>query len=123
MMNDERKKEPDLSKRTKSFSLRVIRLYVAIAKDTLTEVLGKQLLRSATSVGAQYREARRARSRAEFCSKVQCCIQEMEESIYWLELIVESGVVKASLLTDLQQEAEELMAILVASVKTAKRRA
>jgi len=114
-------REPDLMKRTKSFSLRVIRLYVAIVKDALSEVLGKQLLRSATSVGAQYREARRARSRAEFCSKVQCCIQEMEESIYWLELIAESGVVKPTLLADLQTEANELLAILVASVKTAKR--
>jgi four helix bundle protein len=119
-MNDERRKSPDLLLRTKSFALRVIRLYTAISKDTLTEVLGKQVLRSATSVGAQYREARRARSRAEFCSKVQCCVQEMEETVYWLELIADSEIVKKSRLIELQREANELLAILITSVKTAK---
>lgn len=119
-MNDERRRDSGLSVRTKDFSLRVIRLYNAIKKDTIGEVLGKQMLRSATSVGAQYREARRARSRAEFCSKVQCCVQEMEETVYWLELVSESGVVKSTRLGDLQREANELLAILIASVKTAR---
>jgi four helix bundle protein len=118
MMNE--KEGRDLQARTKDFALRVIRLYSSLPKTTVSQVLGKQLLRSGTSVGAQYREAARARSRAEFISKVESSSQELEETTYWLELLAESGVVPQALIVTLLKEADELMAILVSSVKTAK---
>jgi len=80
------------------------------------------LLRSGTSVGAHYREASRARSTKEFISKIEDGIQELDETLYWLELLVEGEIVPASRLDELMQEANELVAILVASVKTAKKR-
>jgi len=100
--------------------LRVIRLYGALPKTTDAQVLGKQLLRSGTSVGAHYREAIRARSVAEFVSKIEGGLQELEETSYWLELLVESGIVSADRLVELRKEAEELIAMFVSSVKTAK---
>jgi four helix bundle protein len=80
------------------------------------------MLRSGTSVGAHYREAVRARSTAEFVSKIEGGLQELEETVYWLELLEESGIVPKNRITELSQEAEELTAILVSSVKTAKKR-
>src|SRR5690349_12038859 len=112
----------NLAGRTKSFALRVVRLYGSLPQKTEAQVLGKQLLRCGTWVGADYREAMRARSRAEFISKVEGGLQELEETSYWPELLVESGILPAKRLADLQQEADELTAILVASVKTAKER-
>jgi four helix bundle protein len=85
-------------------------------------VLGKQVLRSGTSVGAHYREARRGRSTAEFVSKIEAGLQELEETMYWLELLADGGIVAAQRCADLYKEADELMAILVSSVKTAKKR-
>ena len=122
-MNDEVRKDrkQDLSVRTKDFALRIVRMYVKLPKSPLSEVLGKQVLRSGTSVGAHYREARRARSTAEFISKLEVAIQELDETGYWLELICESKVVRGDLLAELRDEVRELLAILVASVKTAKR--
>src|SRR5438874_13757251 len=111
----------DLRARTKAFALRVIRLYVALPKTTEAQVIGKQLLRSGTSVGAHYREAKRARSTAEFISKIECGLQELDETIYWLELLSESEIVPESRLSSLKTEAEELMKILVSSAKTAKK--
>lgn len=124
-MNDERgtrneSNPPDLRERTKAFALRIIRLYVSLPRSTEAQVIGKQILRSGTSVGAQYREAKRARSTAEFISKVESGLQELEETVYWLELLVDSEIVPSSRLKDLCQEADELTAILVPSVKTAK---
>jgi four helix bundle protein len=113
----------DLKSRTKAFALRVVRLYSALPKATEAQVLGRQMLRSGTSVGAQYREAKRARSTAEFISKIETGLQELEETIYWLELLQEAEIVQASFLRGLLKEAEELTAIFVASVKTAKRSA
>ena len=110
----------DLRARTKAFALRVIRLYVALPKTTEAQVIGKQVLRSGTSVGAHYREAKRARSTSEFVSKIEGGLQEFEETVYWLELLTESGIIPNNRLTDLLHEAEELTAILVSSVKTAK---
>ncbi len=110
----------DLKARTKTFALRIIRLYSALPKTTEAQVIGKQVLRSGTSIGAQYAEATRARSASEFISKIESGLQELEETIYWLELLIESEIIKAEKLVNLQQEANELMAILVASVKTAK---
>jgi four helix bundle protein len=110
----------DLKVRTKEFALRIIRLYVALPKTTEAQVIGKQILRSGTSVGAQYREATRARSTAEFVSKIESGSQELEETMYWLELLAEAKIFGEDKLKLLHPEAEELMAILVASVKTAK---
>lgn len=85
-------------------------------------MIGKQLLRSGTSVGAHYREASRARSDAEFISKVEGGLQELDESTYWMELLTESGIVTPARLKELQQEADELTAILVTCVRKAKAR-
>ncbi|SRR5712692_2035711 len=111
----------DLRARTKSFALRVIRVYSSLPRTTEAQVLGKQVLRSGTSVGAHYREATRARSPAEFISKIEGALQELEETVYWLELLVEANVVSESRLCELLREAEELIAIFVTSAKTAKR--
>ncbi len=120
MMNEG--KERDLKVRTKRFALRVIKLFTALPKITEAQVIGKQVLRSGTSVGAQYREACRARSNAEFISKIESSLQELDETAYWFELLVESEIVKAEKLKDLQNEAEQLTAILVSSAKTAKQK-
>ena len=111
----------DLRAGTKSFALRVIRVYSSLPRTTEAQVLGKQVLRSGTSVGAHYREATRARSPAEFISKIEGALQELEETVYWLELLIEASIVNESRLSELLREAEELMAIFVSSAKTAKR--
>jgi four helix bundle protein len=107
--------------RTKQVALEIIRLYASLPKKTEALVLGKQLLRSGTSVGAHYREAQRARSNAEFIGKFEGGMQELEETRYWLELHEEGWIVEGDRVSILQKEANELMAIMVASVKTAKR--
>lgn len=112
----------DILDRTKAFALRIIRLYVALPKSTEAQVLGKQLLRSGTSVGAQLREGKRSRSNAEMISKIESALQELEETGYWLELLMGASIIKAQLLADLQRETDELIAILVTSVKTLKSR-
>lgn len=119
MMSDESK---DLKQRTKDFALRIIRMYCALPKSTEAQVLGRQILRSGTSVGAHYREGMRARSDAEFISKLEGGLQELEETGYWLELLGESKIVEQAKLSDLIQEADELTAMLTASVKTVKKR-
>jgi four helix bundle protein len=118
MMNDESR---DLKRRTKLWALSIIRLYSSLPRTTEAQVIGKQALRSGTSVGAHYREAIRARSNAEFVSKIECGLQELEETRYWLELLIESGILVQDRLHDLFGEAEELTKIFVASAKTAKR--
>jgi len=110
----------DLRKRTKDFALRIVRLYAALPKNAIAQVLGKQILRSGTSVGAQYREACRAKSNADFISKIEGALQELDETLYWLEMIAESGVVAASRLDSLRKEAEELIAMFVTIVKGVK---
>ena len=111
----------DLKTRTKRFALRVIRLYGALPKSAEAQVLGKQMLRSGTSVGAHYRVGVRARSTAEFISKLEGGMQELEETSYWFELILESGIVTENKMDDLMNEANELMAILTTIVKKTKR--
>ncbi|MBA3321015.1 MAG: four helix bundle protein [Pyrinomonadaceae bacterium] len=118
--NVDARAERDLQARTKAFALRVIKLYGSLPKTTEAQVIGKQVLRSGTSVGAHYREAMRARSTAEFISKVEGGLQELEETAYWLELLVESEIVVPAKLTNLLQEAREVTAMLVASARTAK---
>ncbi len=87
-----------------------------------TQVIGKQIFRSGTSVGAHVREARRSRSDAELISKYEVALQELDETLYWMELLTASGFSSYNALPELQKEADELIAILVASVKTIKRR-
>ncbi len=112
----------DLKPRTKAFALRVIRMYSKLTKnDTVAQVLGKQVLRSGTSVGANYREASRGRSKAEFISKIGDCLKEIEESEYWLELLVESGCVSNSKMADLLDETRQLIAIFTTIDKKSKR--
>jgi four helix bundle protein len=118
MMNE----RPDILGRTKDFALRIVRLYAALPKTTEAQVIGKQLLRAGTSVGAHLREGKRSRSGAEMISKAEGALQELEETVYWLELLADSGIVKLGLLGDLMKEADELTAILVTSVKTLKSR-
>lgn len=112
----------DLANRTKQFALAVIRLYSRLPKSVEAQVIGRQLLQSGTSVGAQYREAIRAKSVADFINKVEGSLQELEETQYWFELLDESGIVgDTATLKVLMKEADELIAILVSSVRTAKR--
>lgn len=111
-----------LRDRTKSFALRVIKLYAALPKSELARLLGRQVVRSGTSPGAHCREAFRARSDAEIISKLETALQEMDETIYWLELLTESGIVRRQRLEPLIAEANEIIAITVTSVKTIKKR-
>jgi four helix bundle protein len=97
--------EKDLLPRTKKFARRIIRLYCALPKSTEAQVLGKQALRSGTSVGANYREANRGRSKAEFIAKVGDCLKEADETAYWLELMIEENIVAAKKLQPLLNEA------------------
>jgi four helix bundle protein len=110
----------DLRVRTKQFALRVIRLYTSLPKTTEAPVMGKQVLRSGTSVGAQYREAQRAKSDADFISKVEGSLQELDETAYWLELLRDSGMVSAEKLHPLLKETDERIAIFVTIVKKVK---
>ena len=102
----------DLKPRTKAFALRVIRMYSKLSRsDAVAQVLGKQVLRSGTSVGANYREASRGRSKAEFISKIGDCLKEIEETEYWLELLMESGCVSPTRMAGLLDETRQLTAI------------
>ncbi len=96
-------------------------MYSALPKSTKAQVIGKQVLRSGTSVAANYREASRARSNAEFISKLGIVEQELDETQLWLELLVESGIVPEAKLGPLIAETDELLKIIVSSIKSAKR--
>ena len=120
MPDDKGFQREDLRRRTKSFALRIIKLYAALPKSTEAQVLGKQLLRSGTSVGAHYREAVRARSKAEYISKVGGGLQELEESIYWMELLSDAALIAPQKLDSLIAEANELIAIFVTLSNRAK---
>jgi len=121
-MKDETNRPRDLKGRTKEFALSVIRLYASLPKSSEAQVLGRQMLRSGTSVGAHYREANRSRSNAEFVSKIEGGLQELEETGCWLELLLESGIVPAARGNQLIAEVNELTAILVTTVRNVKRR-
>ena len=99
-----KKEVADLRSRTKEFALRIIRLYSGLSKETEAQVIGRQMIRSGTSVGANYREAYRARSKAEFVAKVGECLKEVEETGYWLELLVESGIASEERLASARNE-------------------
>jgi four helix bundle protein len=111
----------DFRKRTKDFALEIIRLYSSLPKQlTEVQVCGKQLLRSGTSVAANFREAYRARSTAEFISKLEQCLQEADESQLWLELLKEGCSINNENIDTLWQECDELIAIMVTWVKKSK---
>ena len=110
----------DLRQRTKQFSLRIIRLYSSLPETAVARVIGNQVLRSGTSVGAHYREATRARSTVEFVSKLDGGLQELDETEYWLELLVEGNIVASNKLSDLLKETDELIAIFTTCSKNAK---
>jgi four helix bundle protein len=116
------KKNEDLKERTKRFALRIIRLYTSLPRTTEAQVIGKQVLRSGTSVGAHYREAQRAKSDADFISKIEGGLQELDETAYWLELLVEADIVPADKLNPLLTETDELIAIFVTIVTKVKKR-
>jgi four helix bundle protein len=109
-----------MKERTKNFALRVIRLCRTLSPSQEGKIIGRQLLRSATSVGANYRAVCRARSRADFVSKLGVVLEEADESLFWLELVVDAKLARAGAVQLLRQEASELVAILTASLCTAK---
>ena len=110
----------DLQGRTKQFGIRTIRLIDSLPKSKSAGVIGRQLLRSATAVGANYRAACRGRSRADFVSKLGIALEEADESLYWLEMLVESGLLSKKRVANLVDEAHQIVSILAASSKTAK---
>ncbi len=115
--------EREFKERTRNLALRVIRLVGSLPKTPVAEVIGKQLLRSGTSVGANYRAACRARSRMDAISKLSIVEEEADESIYWVDLLVESGLVAKKNVEGLLKEMDEVLAMVVASIKTMRRNA
>ena len=113
----------NLEQRTKTFSLAVIRLFGSLPRNSLpAEIIGKQVLRSATSVGAQYREAMRGRSKEEFAAKLGSSLQELHETVYWFELLAEASIITKEKISPVYKEALELTAMITASLKTIKAR-
>jgi four helix bundle protein len=112
----------DLRSRTSEFALRIIRLYVTLPKTTEAQVIGKQVLRSGTSVGAHYREGHRAKSDADIVNKFEGALQELDETDYWLDLLVKAEIVSASKLEPLIKETNELIAIFTTIVTKIKNR-
>ena len=118
-----RSRPEELRDRTKAFALRVIRLFRSLPYKTDTQVLGKQLLRCGTSVAANYRAVCRARSKAEFVARLGIVAEEADEAVLWLELLIESGILKSEMTEELLKEARELAAILTASRERARKAA
>jgi four helix bundle protein len=110
----------DLKVRTKEYALSIIRLFAELPKRTEAQLMGRQALRSGTSVGAQYREASRAKSNADFISKIEGSLQELEETECWLELLAESGLIPEQRLAALKRETSELKGIFVSIVRNIK---
>jgi four helix bundle protein len=112
----------ELKKRTKQFAIRIVRLCQALPRRDEARVIGRQVLRSGTSVAANYRAVCRARSKAEFISKIGVVVEEIDEAVFWLELLVDTGIVAQARMESLQKEATELLAIFAASQHTARTR-
>src|SRR4051794_33334479 len=112
----------DLKAGTKAFALRIIKLYTALPHSTEAQVLGKQILRSGTSVGAHYHEACRAKSDADFINKIEGGLQELDETTYWIDLISAANIFPEERLGPLRNEAEELISMFVTMVKHVKSR-
>jgi four helix bundle protein len=111
----------ELQSRTKQLGIRIIRLVDSLPRTTTAEVVGNQLLRAGTSTGANYRAACRAKSKKDFIYKLRIAIEEADESLYWLELLIEAEIISESRLTNLTAEISEIIAILTASANTARR--
>ena len=110
----------ELRERTKKFALRIVRLVAALPRGRIGDVLGRQILKSGTSIGANYREALRGSSRKHFLSITEIVVRETDETLYWLELLAESGSVKPSRLAELIQECGELLAIFAKTAKSVR---
>jgi len=110
----------EMKNRTKALAVRVVRLVEALPRSGAAVVLGKQLLRSGTSVGANYRAACRGKTKKDFVAKLGIVEEECDETMYWIELLVETGIVKANRVAALLSEANEILAIMVASIKSAR---
>ncbi|MGI9105896.1 MAG: four helix bundle protein [Pyrinomonadaceae bacterium] len=110
----------EMKQRTRAFALRVIRLVEALPKTKTDDVVGKQLLRCGTSVGANYRASCRAKSPADFIAKMGIVEEEADETIYWIEMLIESGLVEKDRVAGLPDEANQIVAIVVSSIKTAR---
>jgi four helix bundle protein len=117
-MNSE--KHQELRTRTKAFALRIIRMSQALPRNREANVILNQVLRSATGISANYRAAGRSRSKAEFIAKIGAVVEEADETVFWLEMLADSGIVRPEKLANLQAEATELVAIFTASRKTAR---
>ena len=110
----------ELRKRAKQFALRIVKLFRALPRSPVAQIMGRQLLRSGTSVAANYRAVCRARSKAEFVAKIGVVVEEADETVFWLEMLVESNIVRATRMENLLKEARELLAIFAASQRTAR---
>jgi four helix bundle protein len=111
----------ELKRRTKAFAIKIVRVFESLPQKGAAYILGRQLLRSGTSVGANYRSACRAKSSADFIAKMGTVEEEIDETIYWLELLIEIGILTLDKTEEILNEANELLAIVVASIKTARK--
>ncbi len=110
----------ELKNRTKDFELRIIRMVEVLPNRRLSEIIGRQILRAGMSVGANYRAACRARSKPDFLSKMGIVEEELDECLYWMELLVDTKIIEVSRLKNLEKEANELLSIVVSSIKTTR---
>ena len=110
----------EMKRRTKNYANRIVKVCSSLPGNWIAQTLGKQLLRSGTSVGANYRAVCRAKSDLDFINKLRIVEEECDESMFWMELLTENNLVKAERLKALMKEADEIMAIVVASAKTAR---
>ena len=111
-----------LRARTKEFAIRIVRLFKSLPKKDEARIIGKQVMRSGTSVAANYRAVCRARSQAHFVSKIGVVVEEADETVFWLELLVDTGIVQKVLMENILLEANELLAIFAASLWTARQK-
>jgi four helix bundle protein len=121
-MKERNTTQQDLKKRTKNFAIQIIRLFSSLPKTTEAQVIGRQLLRSGTSAGAQYAEAQRAKSNKDFVTKVEGSLQELEETLYWLDILAEIKIGEPQSIEALVKETNELLAIFVVIVRRVKSR-
>jgi four helix bundle protein len=112
--------QDEMKARTKQLALRIIKLVQSLPPNLIAEVIGKQLLRSGTSVGANYRASCRAKSTADFINKLSIVEEEADESVYWMELLIEGKIIKENLLKNLMDEGNQILSIVVSSIKTSK---
>ena len=119
-MNEREAMDNPLLRRTKQYALRIIKLVDSLPNTTVCRTIGGQLVDAGTSVGANYRAACRPKSQADFIAKLGIVEEETDESLFWMELLIESGIVKAELLADLMKEGDEILAMIVSAIRTTK---